>query len=153
MFKRNQTLRYGAVLSLLGSTFLAPCAQAAGTLTPLYNFGNTATDGENPLAGLIIGSDGNFYGTTEYGGANGDGAIYKITPSGTLTTIIPSTAVQTERTPTQRWLKAAMATSTAWLKTAAPIPMARSSRSLRAAFSRYFIPLVPEAMARSRMEA
>jgi uncharacterized repeat protein (TIGR03803 family) len=33
------------------------------------------------------GSDGNFYGVTEYGGANGYGAVFSITPSGTLTTL------------------------------------------------------------------
>ncbi len=33
------------------------------------------------------GSDGNFYGTTEDGGANYVGTVFKITPSGTLTTL------------------------------------------------------------------
>ena len=33
------------------------------------------------------GSDGNFYGTTSCGGANGLGTVFKITPSGTLTTL------------------------------------------------------------------
>jgi uncharacterized repeat protein (TIGR03803 family) len=44
----------------------------AGVLTTLYNFCAQAncTDGNDPIAGLIQGSDGNFYGTTEYGGAH-----------------------------------------------------------------------------------
>ena len=37
---------------------------------------------------MIQGIDGNFYGTTTYGGANSDhGTVFKITPSGTLTTL------------------------------------------------------------------
>lgn len=38
-------------------------------------------------SGLTLGPDGNFYGTTLYGGANGNGSIYQITPAGTYTTI------------------------------------------------------------------
>ena len=41
----------------------------------------------NPYAGLVQGTDGNFYGTTSEGGANGYGTVFKITPSGTLTTL------------------------------------------------------------------
>src|ERR1035438_9848483 len=40
-----------------------------GTLTTLYSFTGVA-DGANPQAGLIQASDGNLYGTTEFGGAN-----------------------------------------------------------------------------------
>jgi uncharacterized repeat protein (TIGR03803 family) len=43
------------------------------------------TDGAKPLGGLIQGSDGNFYGTTEYGGASGGGTIFEMTPAGVLT--------------------------------------------------------------------
>jgi len=64
----------------------------SGTLTTLYSFtGNT--DGGCPMGGLIQATDGNFYGTTLQGGANagsngnGAGTIFKITPSGTLTTL------------------------------------------------------------------
>ena len=63
----------------------------SGTLTTLYSFCSQAncTDGTDPLGGLIQGTDGNFYGTTYGGGANGigDGTIFKITPAGVLTTL------------------------------------------------------------------
>jgi uncharacterized repeat protein (TIGR03803 family) len=61
----------------------------AGTLTTLYSFcSQTAcADGYWPFAGLIQGEDGNFYGTTDNGGANGGGTVFKITPAGTLTTL------------------------------------------------------------------
>lgn len=55
-----------------------------GTLTTLYNFTNTP-DGANPYAGLVLGTDGNFYGTTAEGGANGLGTVFKVTTTGTLT--------------------------------------------------------------------
>ncbi|HZZ14485.1 MAG TPA: choice-of-anchor tandem repeat GloVer-containing protein [Candidatus Sulfotelmatobacter sp.] len=61
-----------------------------GTLTTLYSFcvlGNPCPDGKSPGDGLVQATDGNFYGTTASGGANGSGTIYSITPGGTLTTI------------------------------------------------------------------
>jgi uncharacterized repeat protein (TIGR03803 family) len=58
-----------------------------GILTGLYSFAGT-DDGENPEAGLVPGSDGNFYGTTQSGGTNGGGGtIFKITAMGALTTL------------------------------------------------------------------
>src|SRR5205814_7446809 len=42
-------------------------------------------NGEGPRAGLIQGSDGNFYGTTSSGGAFGRGTVFKMNASGTLT--------------------------------------------------------------------
>ncbi len=61
----------------------------AGQLTTLYSFCSQAgcTDGELPRAGLIQGANGNFYGTTPVGGANGAGTIFEITPAGQLTTL------------------------------------------------------------------
>jgi len=58
-----------------------------GTFTSLYQFGGLPTDGINPLAGLVQGSDGNFYGTTYGGGTNNQGTIFNISPQGTLTTL------------------------------------------------------------------
>ena len=61
-----------------------------GALTPLHNF--DGTDGAGPYAGLVQATDGNFYGTTEEGGASsnctgGCGTVFKITPAGVLTTL------------------------------------------------------------------
>ena len=40
-----------------------------------------------PAAGLPLATDGNLYGTTYYGGANAKGTVFKISPSGALTTL------------------------------------------------------------------
>ena len=54
----------------------------SGVLTTLHRF--VITDGNEPYAPLVLGTDGNFYGTTEYGGANSanSGVVFKITPAG-----------------------------------------------------------------------
>jgi uncharacterized protein (TIGR03437 family) len=57
-----------------------------GTLTTLTSFSNER-HGAGPGTGLIAGTDGNFYGTTEIGGVNGDGSVFRMTPTGTLTTL------------------------------------------------------------------
>jgi uncharacterized repeat protein (TIGR03803 family) len=61
-----------------------------GKLTTLYSFCVVnypfCGDGDNPI-GPVPGNDGNFYGTTGSGGSNGEGSVFKITPSATLTTI------------------------------------------------------------------
>ncbi len=60
-----------------------------GTLTTLHSFCFQAhcADGQLPVAGLAQGRDGDFYGTTPYGGANFYGTAFKITPAGTLTVL------------------------------------------------------------------
>ena len=57
-----------------------------GLFTSLYSFSG-AVDGAGPWAGLVQGTDGNYYGTTEYGGTNYDGTVFRITPGGGLTTL------------------------------------------------------------------
>jgi uncharacterized repeat protein (TIGR03803 family) len=61
---------------------------AGVTLTTLHSF--SGSDGANPVAGLIQGTDGNLYGTTEDGGANGGGTIFKIDTAGTTLTTLHS---------------------------------------------------------------
>ncbi|HEV2176545.1 MAG TPA: choice-of-anchor tandem repeat GloVer-containing protein [Terriglobia bacterium] len=60
-----------------------------GTVTTLYSFCSVSScaDGRNPVAPLVQATDGNFYGTTEFEGANDNGTVFKITSSGTLTTL------------------------------------------------------------------
>jgi len=60
----------------------------AGTLTTLYRFcpQTPCTDGLNPSAALVQGTNGSFYGTTQAGGFR-YGTIFKITPAGTLATL------------------------------------------------------------------
>jgi uncharacterized repeat protein (TIGR03803 family) len=58
----------------------------AGVETVLWSFGG-GNDGQEPYAGLIQGTDGNFYGTTVQGGANSYGTIFKITPAGVETVL------------------------------------------------------------------
>jgi len=60
---------------------------SAGTLTTLWQFGSSPTDGEEPAAGLVQGSDGYFYGTTYFGGTNYDGVVFRISSAGALTTL------------------------------------------------------------------
>ncbi len=58
-----------------------------GALTSLYSF-TGGNDGADPRAGLVQGSDGNFYGTTYWGGTNGGfGTVFKISPTGALTSL------------------------------------------------------------------
>jgi uncharacterized repeat protein (TIGR03803 family) len=56
-----------------------------GNLKTLHQF--AGTDGYYPTAALAQGSDGNFYGTTYYGGEKNSGTAFQITPAGALTTL------------------------------------------------------------------
>jgi uncharacterized repeat protein (TIGR03803 family) len=67
-----------------------------GTLTTMHNFCSLpeCSDGSFPRAGVILGTDGNLYGTTVSGGANtflaclnGCGTIFQLTPQRALTTL------------------------------------------------------------------
>jgi uncharacterized repeat protein (TIGR03803 family) len=47
----------------------------------------SGANGVAPSSGITLASDGNFYGTTQFGGANNVGTVFQLTPSGTLTTL------------------------------------------------------------------
>jgi len=59
------------------------------SFTNLHTFGlpdgTNGIDGAGPLAGLVQGTDGNFYGTTSIGGAfGGAGTVFRISSTGTF---------------------------------------------------------------------
>jgi uncharacterized repeat protein (TIGR03803 family) len=58
----------------------------AGALNVLYSF-TGGSDGALPWAGMIADAPGNLYGTTYGGGASGQGTVFKLDPSGTLTVL------------------------------------------------------------------
>ncbi len=60
-------------------------ASPAQSFTTLVNFDQLV--GYDPQVPPVQGVDGNFYGTTFRGGANGAGIIFKMTPEGDLTTL------------------------------------------------------------------
>jgi uncharacterized repeat protein (TIGR03803 family) len=73
----------------------------SGNKTTIYDFGASSTDASNPYSQAIEGPDGNLYGTSNTGGANGAGSLYMLatglppamtlTPS--LTSVTPNTNV------------------------------------------------------------
>ena len=78
------TTAYGGIHQGGGTVFrITP----QGVWTNLHSFTNYTTDGSLPYAALVLGNDGNFYGTTYAGGAFGYGTVFTITPDGTLTTL------------------------------------------------------------------
>jgi uncharacterized repeat protein (TIGR03803 family) len=63
----------------------ATVATTAQTFTNLVNF--DSTNGRAPFGTLVQGLDGNFYGTTAGGGSSDSGTVFKVTPTGQLTTL------------------------------------------------------------------
>lgn len=82
---------YGVTQGSLGGPFYGSIFKVttAGEFTSLVQFTGTTGSflGAQPQHDLCLGSDGNFYGVTPGGGANGSGTAFKMTPSGTFTTL------------------------------------------------------------------
>jgi uncharacterized repeat protein (TIGR03803 family) len=70
---------YGTTISggahYLGTVFKI---DGTGNLTTLHSFSGSPSEGAGPVAGLVQGTDGNFYGTTALGGANSKGTVFKL---------------------------------------------------------------------------
>jgi uncharacterized repeat protein (TIGR03803 family)/probable HAF family extracellular repeat protein len=78
----------------MGSVFqMMPVGGDQWSVTILHSFAGTADDGADPTAGLILASDGNFYGVataTSFDSEDiptGPGSLFQITPDGTFTTV------------------------------------------------------------------
>jgi uncharacterized repeat protein (TIGR03803 family) len=73
---------------------------SSGTLTTLYSF-SSGVSGGNPVAGLKQATDGDFFGTTEGGGENDFGTVFRITSFGSLTTLHSFTGADGARPVTE----------------------------------------------------
>jgi uncharacterized repeat protein (TIGR03803 family) len=64
--------------------FVATASQPAQSQTykVIYNFTRIGSDGATPYGGPILDQSGNLYGTTNLGGINGSGSVYKLSPNG-----------------------------------------------------------------------
>jgi uncharacterized repeat protein (TIGR03803 family) len=77
-------------MTIVGLLLLTTSGTAeAQTYSVLYNLGANAGDPINPSRiGLFAqGRDGNLYSTTQFGGANGFGTVFQLTPSGSITVL------------------------------------------------------------------
>ena len=102
------TLAYGTLVQGFDGNFYGTATQggAAGVgtvfkVTPLGLFSvlhvfTNGADGGTPRAGLLLGSDGNFYGTTSTGATGDAGTVFQLTPAGVLTTLHSFNAAQGE---------------------------------------------------------
>ena len=97
-----------------------------GALTTLYTF-TGGEDGSAPQSGLVQGSDGSFYGTTEYGGLGGTGTIFRLTivpefQAVTLTNSTLSLTWTTEAGATYQLCKyASDLSSSNWINLSGPV--------------------------------
>lgn len=77
---------------LLTAMTLLLCSQLTGfaqtaSVAVLHNFVGGDADGATPTAPIVKGADGNYYGTTEYGGTADKGTFYRMSPSGGVTVL------------------------------------------------------------------
>jgi uncharacterized repeat protein (TIGR03803 family) len=66
-------------------TYTPPLPPASVTILHNFSDGTVVNDGAGPSCTLIPGTDGNFYGTAMFNGANNDGTVFRMSPSGQTT--------------------------------------------------------------------
>src|ERR1035441_9115152 len=78
----------GRIAAVVIAVLVAACCSRveAQTFQTLCSFGST--NGWSPYAAPTLGNDGNFYGTTYAGGSSGQGTVFRVTTSGTLTNLV-----------------------------------------------------------------
>jgi uncharacterized repeat protein (TIGR03803 family) len=88
---------YWAFILVAFALCALPATSFAQTFTTLASF--NGTNGSEPMVALVQGTDGNLYGTTLFGGTDGDGTVFRMTPSGTVTTLYSFTSANDGRYP------------------------------------------------------
>jgi uncharacterized repeat protein (TIGR03803 family) len=83
---RNRICDLFAAALLAFAIAAANSSASAQTFSVLYNFGSMGGDPYQPFYSGIVaqGHDGNLYNSAPSGGANGLGAVFQVTPAGTL---------------------------------------------------------------------
>ncbi|HUO29391.1 MAG TPA: choice-of-anchor tandem repeat GloVer-containing protein [Bryobacteraceae bacterium] len=90
-------------VKVLVAVLAATTAVYGQTLNVLHNFAHNEL-GYLPVGGVTIGSNGELYGTTVYGGASGCGILYELvpptSPGGTWTEVVLHNLTASEGNPT-----------------------------------------------------
>jgi uncharacterized repeat protein (TIGR03803 family) len=79
-YKKFSGAASAALMIVIAILMLAPDSGAQSEYKTLYKF-KGGKDGNGPQAGLVFDMAGNLYGTTESGGANKAGTVFKLTPT------------------------------------------------------------------------
>ncbi len=82
----------GQLYGMTGHGAVDDCGTAftittAGALTTLINFSDTSVNGCHPDGGLMLASGGDVYGSTANGGDIGEGTLWTVAPTGTVTAV------------------------------------------------------------------
>lgn len=88
MFRFDSVLGVSLLMAVSAAAAFAASAQAKPKETVLHSFaGVTEGDGSQPYSSLVQDKAGKFYGTTNHGGVNDAGTVFKLSPDGTETVL------------------------------------------------------------------
>ncbi|HTT84750.1 MAG TPA: choice-of-anchor tandem repeat GloVer-containing protein [Rhizomicrobium sp.] len=91
----SQTAAPFAIAAALMAGLASSAVAKGASYDVLYSF-TDGTDGGSPYSGLVADKTGNLYGTTGYGGTDGLGVVFELTPASSETSCIVSAAARRE---------------------------------------------------------